>query len=177
MVPALRQSRPRLILGGAAVAGAASLAAYAALAAARLGLLLALVGAAAAVVLATGLSLRATGLATSALVLLGGEYAGFFAVRGGTVDPRAPLYGAGFLVVAELAFAALELRAGTPEPGLVERRAAVLLGLALATIAAGTAVIAAAALPLDGGVVLTAVGVLASVALLLALGRLAVRSR
>jgi hypothetical protein len=145
--------------------------------AARLGGALALVGAIAVAVLIAALLLRIPALIAPALALLGAEYAALFAVRGDTVDVRAPLYAAGFLVVAELAFAALELRAGTPEPGLVARRAALLVAVALAGVAAGLVVLAAAAAPLDGGVGLEAVGIGASVVLVAALGRVAVRSR
>ena len=107
--------------------------------------------------------LRLPALVTPALALLGAEYAGLFVVRGDTLDVRAPLYGAAFLVVAELAFAALELRAGTPEPGLVARRAAVLVGAAAGGVDRRTVVLAAAAAPLDGGVALEAVGIVAAV--------------
>lgn len=127
--------------------------------------------------LCAALVLRRPGLVTPALVLVGGEFAGVFLVRKGSVDVRAPLYGVGLLLVAELAFAALELRAGTAEPGLVERRVAVLAGLGLAGVLAGTLVLAAATVPLDGGVALEAVGVAAAVAALLLLGRLAGRPR
>jgi hypothetical protein len=125
--------------------------------------------------LCAALVVRLPGLIAPALVLLGGEYAGLFLVREQTVDVRAPLYGAGLLLVAELAFAALELRAGKPEPGLAPRRAALLAALALGSVLAGTAVIAAATVPLEGGVALEALGVSAAVAALLLLGRLATR--
>ena len=121
--------------------------------------------------------LRKPGLVAPALVVLGGEYAGLFLVRNETVDVRAPLYGVGLLLVAELAFAALELRAGTPEPGLLARRAALVAMLALGGVLAGAVVLAAATVPLEGGVALQAVGVVAAVGALLLLGRLASRPR
>jgi hypothetical protein len=121
--------------------------------------------------------LRAPGLIAPALVLLGGEFAGLFLVRERAVDVRAPLYGVGLFLVAELSFAALELRAGRPEPGLVPRRAALLALLALASVLAGTLVLAAASVPLAGGVALEAVGVAAAVGSLILLGRMAARPR
>lgn len=133
-------------------------------------------GIAAVAILAAALALRLPGLIAPALVVLGGEYAVLFIVREATVDVRAPLYGAGFLVVAELAFAAVELRAGTPDPGLIARRTAALVGLALGGIVLGAVVLAAATVPLEGGIALEAVGVAAAVGLLVVLGRLAVRS-
>jgi hypothetical protein len=120
--------------------------------------------------------LRSPRLAVAALVLLGAEYAGFFLVRGSTVDERAPLYGAGFLVVAELAFAAMERRApGTRELALF--RVIALVALAIAAVALGAAVLAVAAPPAGGGVALHAVGVAAAVALVVLLGRLALRTQ
>ena len=169
--------RTRLILGIAAVTGAAGLAAYAAVDAARLGVTIGIVGAIGVIVLAVALSLRLTALITPALALLGAEYAALFVVRGDTIDVRAPLYAAGFLVVAELAFATLELRAGAPEAGLVPRRAAMLVAIAAGSVITGAVVLAAAAAPLEGGIALEAVGLVAAVVLLVALGRVAVRSR
>ena len=162
------------MLALAAVAGAAGLTTYAAVVATRLGGLLAMVGVA---VLAAALVLRLPALVMPGLALLGAEYAGLFLVRGDTLDVRAPLYGAAFLVVAELTFAAIELRAGTPEAGLVPRRAAWLVGAAAAGVVVGLVVLAAAAAPLDGGLGLEAVGIAAAVVLVAALGRAAVRSR
>lgn len=150
---------------------------YAAVVASRLGVVLAIVGGVAVGVLVVGLLLRFPPLITTALALLGAEYAVLFVVRGDTVDVRAPLYGAAFLVTAELAFGALELRAGRSEPMLAPRRAAMLVLVAAGSVVTGLIVLAAAATPLDGGVALEAIGVVAAVGLLVALGRVAVRSR
>jgi hypothetical protein len=164
-------------LAAAALLGAGGLTAYAAVVADRLGGALAIVGGIGVAVLAAALVLRLAVLVTPALALLGAEYAALFAVRGDTIDVRAPLYGAAFLVVAELAFAALELRAGAPEPGLLARRALILLAVALGGVVVGLVVLAAAAAPLNGGIGLEAVGIAAAVGLVVALGRAAVRSR
>jgi hypothetical protein len=150
---------------------------YAAVVASRLGVVLAIVGGVAVGVLVIGLLLRFPPLITTALALLGAEYAVLFVVRGDTVDVRAPLYGAAFLVTAELAFGALELRAGRSEPMLAPRRAAMLVLVAVGSVVTGLIVLAAAATPLGGGVALEAIGVVAAVGLLVALGRVAVRSR
>jgi hypothetical protein len=161
----------------AAITGAAGLTVYAAVVATRLGGLLAMIGVVGVAVLAAALALRLPALVTPGLALLGAEYAGLFVIRGDTLDVRAPLYGAAFLVVAELAFAAIELRAGRAEPGLVARRVAVLAGAAATGVIVGLVVLAAAAAPLDGGLGLEAVGIAAAVVLVAALGRAAVRSR
>jgi hypothetical protein len=175
-IQAPRPARARLILGTAAVLAAAALATHAAVDAERLRWLLAAGGAAATVALALAIVLRSPRLAVAGLVLLGAEYAGFFLVRDSTVDQRAPLYGAGFLVVAELAFAAMERRAaGTRELALF--RVIALVALAVAAVALGAAVLAVAALPAGGGVALHAVGVAAAVVLVVLLGRLALRTQ
>jgi hypothetical protein len=176
-ISAPRPPRTRLILGLAAVGGAAATAAYAAAVAARLGIALGILGALAVVVLVAALALRLPALIAPALALLGAEYTALFVVRGGTIDVRAPLYGAAFLGVAELAFATLELRAGAPEPGLVARRTAVLVSVAGGGVVAGAIVLAAAAAPVAGGLGLEAVGVAAALVLLVALGRAAAGSR
>ena len=103
--------------------------------------------------------LRRPRLAVLGLLLLG-------------ADQRAPLYGAGFLVVAELAFAAMERRApGTRELALF--RVIVIAALGVTAVALGALVLAFAAIPAGGGVALHAVGVVAAVGLVLLLGRLA----
>jgi hypothetical protein len=136
----------------------------------------AIVGGLGVAVLAAALILRLLPLITAGLALLGAAYAVLFALRGATIDVRAPLYGAALLVVAELAFASVELRAGRAEPALAARRAATLVLVAAGAVVTGLVVLAVAATPLDGGVGLEAVGVAAAVALLVALGRVAVRS-
>ena len=150
---------------------------YAALVAPSLAAVLGIVGAIGVGVLAAALVLRFPPLIAPGLALLGAEYAVLFVVRGDTIDVRAPLYGAAFLVTAELAFGAVELRAGRAEPVLAARRAATLVLLALGSVAIGLVVLAASATPLEGGVGLEAVGVAAAVGLLVTLGGVAVRSR
>jgi hypothetical protein len=174
-VPAPRQARARLGLTAAVAFGAGALGAYAALDAERLGALLGAGGAAATVALVFASLLRRPRLAVGGLVLLGAEYAGYFLVRGATVDQRAPIYGAAFLGVAELTFTAMERRApGSPELALF--RVIAIAGLAVAAVALGTLVLAFAAIPAGGGVALHAVGVVAAVGLVLLLGRIALRS-
>jgi hypothetical protein len=159
------------------VAGAAGLAVYAGLSADRLGTLLGTIAGVGVLVLALALATREAAFVSAGLVVLGGAYAGLFLVREGSVDTRAPLYGAGFFLVAELAFAALELRAGTAEHGLLARRAALVFALALGGIVLGAFTLATASIPIEGGLVLQAAGVAAAVTLGVALGRLAVRAR
>ncbi len=103
-------------------------------------------------------------LATPYVAALGFEIDG--------IDTRAPLIAALLFAVAELAYWSLELR-GTlaDEPGTYLRRVALLAGLAVGTIAAGTGVLAlvetisarGAAIDLAGA--LAAVGAIALLAL------------
>jgi hypothetical protein len=154
---------------------AAALAAYAAAEADSLRGLLAGGGVAATLAIAVACLLRRPRLTVAGLVLLGAEYTGFFLVRGSTVDQRAPLYGAGFLLVAELAFAAIERRVvGSRELALL--RMVTLAALGLAAVALGTLVLAFAAIPAGGGLVLHAVGVVAAVTVVVLLGQLALRA-
>jgi hypothetical protein len=176
-IQAQRHAHPSLTLAAAALLGAGGLTVYAAVVVPRLGVVLATVGAIGVAVLAAALVLRVAPLIAPGLALVGAEYAVLFVVRGDTIDVRAPLYGAAFLVTAELAFDAVGLRAGRAEPVLAGRRAAMLVLVALGSVVAGLVVLAAASVPVDGGVGLEAVGIVAAVALLVALGRVAVRSR
>ena len=139
--------------------------------------MLGLVGLIGAGVLAAALVLRLAVLIGPGVALLGIEYAAYFAVQGDAVDTRAPVYGVCFLAVAELAYGALELRGGAPEAGLTSRRVLALALLAVGSIFLGLLVLAAASTPLEGGLGLEAVGIAAAVALLVGLGRLALRTR
>jgi hypothetical protein len=159
------------------LAGAVGLAVYAGLSADRLGTLLGTVGGVGVLILALAFATREAAFVAPGVVVLGGAYAGLFLVREGSVDTRAPLYGAGFFLVAELAFSALELRAGTAERGLLGRRAALVIALAFGGIVLGAFTLAAASIPIEGGLALQAAGVAAAVALGVAIGRLAVRAR
>jgi len=81
------------------------------------------------------------------------------------LDPAAPLYGAGLLVMAELAYWSLELRGpGREETGVVLRRLAALAALALLSVLLGAFVFVVTAAPLGGGLLWDAVGVLAAAA-------------
>jgi len=123
--------------------------------------------------LALGLALRAPTAVAWSLLLLGAEYGAWLAGRGAEVDTRAPLYAAGLLLTAELAFDGLERSAVRPESEVVARRSLQLAGLALAAITVAAAVLAAATIPVRGSVALTALGVLAATLVLVLVARLA----
>jgi hypothetical protein len=111
------------------------------------------------------------------LALLGAAYAAHLALDGGSVDTRAPLEAAGLLLVAELAFDSLEQGVARASPELAALRVAVLAGLMVGSIVLGAGILAVAAIPLQGGVVLTAVGVAAAGVALALLALLARRGR
>ena len=109
------------------------------------------------------------------LVAPAAAYAAELALRddGATVDAAAPLYGAGLLLLAELAYWSVELRGPQREERrLVLRRAGALTGLALGSIILGALVVTITAVPLGGGVVWNAVGVAAAAAALALIVRL-----
>ena len=131
-------------------------------------------GAFAVLALIGGVSSGTATLVPWAVAALGGEYAVWLTLRGGGVDTRSPLYAAGLLLVAELAYWALDRRSlAVPDVELEVRRALRLLVALAASIAVGAALLAASAASVGGGVALEAVGVAAAVALLLLVARLA----
>jgi hypothetical protein len=121
--------------------------------------------------LACALALRWPTLLAWSLALLGAEYAVWLTERGGAVDTRSPLYAAGLLLVAELGYEGVDWSFVRVETELHARRGLQLAGLALGALAAGTVVLAAAAVPVGGGVALTAVGVVAAALALLLIVR------
>lgn len=133
-------------------------------------------------VLALGLLLAslsfgwAAGIAWT-LVLLAGEYAGALAANDQTVvDPGAPLYAAGLLLLAELAYWSLELRGrGREEHRVVVRRLTALGALAFGSVVLGAFVVVVTAAPLGGGLVWDVIGVGAAAGTLAILARLARR--
>jgi hypothetical protein len=97
------------------------------------------------------------------LVVLGGVYA--WTLGGGRVDQWAPLYAAGLLAVAELAYWSIELRGRAQDAeGLTERRASLIATLALVAVGAGGLVLAATSLQVGSGVATDLLGVAAAVA-------------
>jgi hypothetical protein len=97
----------------------------------------------AAALLAVGLVLRWPILIPAAVCVLATPYVAALGFEIDGIDTRAPLVAALLFAVAELAYWSLELR-GTlaDEPGTYLRRVALLAGLAVATIAGGTVVLA-----------------------------------
>ena len=112
-----------------------------------------------------------------ALALLAGEYAVSLALRDlGTVDTAAPLVGAGLLVLAELAYWSVELGGpGREETGLLVRRLAALTMLACLSVGLGALVVVVTALPLGGGLLWDAIGVVAAAGVLAVVASLARR--
>ena len=110
----------------------------------------------------------------SAIVLLAAGYAGSLFLGHPQLDVSAPLVAGGLVLVAELAYLALELRpAVVAERGLLLRRSVVIGALALGSTAAGGAVLGAGALPAGGNLAWEAIGVAAAVGVVAVLTRLA----
>ncbi|HST26436.1 MAG TPA: hypothetical protein VLJ76_10620 [Gaiellaceae bacterium] len=141
--------------------------------AARLQLLQGAVGAAGVAVLAVGLAWRYSPFLVWGLALLGADYALWLELGTHALDQRAPIVGGALLLTAELAFDSLEPEVGRPERTAVLGRAIALAIVVLVAVAAGAIVLAAASIPLSGGIALTAVGAAAVVAVLAVIARLA----
>jgi hypothetical protein len=107
------------------------------------------------------------------LTLLGAEYAVSLLLADEGFDGLAPLYGAGLLAAAEFAYEAVDR--GWFPPGEQARRLALSALLAVGASAVGALVLAVAAVPLTGGVLLEGIGVAAAVGALLVVAALARR--
>jgi hypothetical protein len=120
------------------------------------------VGGAAVFLLVVGLVLGRTAAVPWAVAGLGVAYAA--TLGGEDLDGRVPLYAAGLLLTAELAYWSLELRKGAPdEPGMAVRRLIGLLVAAVVALVAGSLLVAVAHVPLRGGLVVEAIGVAAAI--------------
>jgi hypothetical protein len=120
------------------------------------------VGGAAVFLLLVGLSLGRSAAVPWAIAGLGVAYAA--TLSGDELDGRVPLYAAGLLVTAELAYWALRLRHGArDEPGMALRRVIGLLIAAVAALVAGTLLVAVGQVPLRGGLAVEAIGLAAAI--------------
>lgn len=109
------------------------------------------------------------------LVLLAGAYAAMLADA--HVDEWSPVYAGAFFAVAELAYWSLELRGQAQQAErLTERRAGMIIGLALGAVALGGFVLAATSIPIGSGVAIDVLGAAAAV-LAIALVALVARPR
>jgi hypothetical protein len=119
--------------------------------------------AAALVLLALSLAGAFVSLVPWPLVLLAAAYV--WGIGGGEVDQWSPLYAAALLGIAELAYWSIELRGRTHDAErLNERRASLIVVLALVTIVCGGVVLAATAVPIGRGVAIDLLGAAAAVA-------------
>jgi hypothetical protein len=144
-----------LVAGGIAAADVLRVDAY------RLEVLV--VCAAAVVLLAGALAFGGTSLVPWPLVVLAGAYA--WSLGTGPVDQWAPVYAGALLALAELSYWSLELRGRAQDAErLNERRAGLIVGLALGSVAVGGLVLAATSLPLGSGAAFDLLGVVAAVA-------------
>lgn len=135
-----------------------------------------LAGVVAATVLAGGLILRIPATIPAAICVLAAPYVAALGFEIDGIDTRAPLLAALLFVIAELAYWSLELR-GTlaDEPGTYLRHVALLAGLAVATIGAGTVVLAVVEAVAASGVAIDLVGAVAAVGAIALLALAAVR--
>jgi hypothetical protein len=132
------------------------------------------VGLASVIFLVAALAGRLGGLLPWALALAGAEYAAFLVIRGSSIDAYAPIYGAGLLLVAELAYWSMERRlASPPREGLAFRRGTLVLAGCVGAGGVSGLILAMAELSIRGGLWLEALGVAAAVGSIALLARLA----
>jgi hypothetical protein len=164
-IQAPRPRRARVATGVVALLAAAGLAAYPAAQDIDLHELALGLGGLALALLAFGLFVGWAGALGCGLALLGGEYAVLFAAEGATLDRLTPVYAAGFMFVAEVAFWSIERRVPAwSEAATLEWRLGH-LGAACAGAAGvgALATVSAAAATGGGGVVLESFGVGAAI--------------
>ena len=140
----------------------------------RLGPLVGLVGLLAVLFLVLALLGRYSGLLPWVLALAGAQYTTFLVIRESSIDGYAPIFGAGLLLVAELAYWSIERRVpGPPGEGLTSRRGSLLVAACVAAGGIGGLILAMAELSVRGGLWLEAMGVAAAVGAIAVLARLA----
>ena len=161
-IQALRALGARLKRAVAPLILLAGLAAYPAAEGGVVGEIAAVPGLLAAVLLVVAIATRWAALVPLVLVALVAEYAFVLVTRSEAVDAGAPLYAAGLLLLAEVAYWSLEPAAGAPDRGLFARRVATTAALALGGLAVATFVLVVAALPVAGGLALEALGIAAA---------------
>jgi hypothetical protein len=140
----------------------------------RLGPLVGAVGLAAVLLLVLALVSRKDGFLPWVFALAGAEYAAFLVIRESSIDGFAPIYAAGLLLVAELAYWSIERRVpALPGEGLTFRRGSLVLAACVAAGGVGGLILAMAELSVRGGLWLEALGVAAAVGAIALLARLA----
>ncbi len=131
------------------------------------------VGLLAVLFLVVALTGRVAGFVPWVVALAGAEYAAFLVIREGRIDSYAPVYGAGLLLVIELAYWSIERRFASPGEALTSRRLTLVGAACLAAGGVGGLILAMAELSVNGGLALEIVGVAAAVGALALLARLA----
>jgi hypothetical protein len=142
----------------------------------RLEVLVGAIGLLSVLFLAATLVGRFSGLLPWGIALGGGEYAAYLLLREGTMDGFAPVYAAGLLLVAELAYWSLDRLVRGLGEGLLFRRGSLVLAVCIAGGGIGGLILAAAGFSFTGGLGLEIFGVAAAVAALGLLARLARQS-
>jgi len=123
------------------------------------------VGAAGLLWLSLGLAARWGAALALGVVLLGAEQALRLELGPGTVDPWTPLYAAGLLLTAELAWWSIEPRVPAwSDTAVVLRRLGAITGVCVVAAVVAALIVLAAGAPFRGGLGLELVGVVAAVA-------------
>ena len=120
-----------------------------------------------------GVLLRAAAFLPWGLASCTGAYAAGLLASSAGIDLLSPLFAAGLLLAAELAYWSVEERTGRETIEVLARRLGVVLLLALGTALVGSLLLAAAQARPVGGPAVLALGVAAAVGILALLARLA----
>jgi hypothetical protein len=124
-------------------------------------------GGAGVLALCVGLGARWSAALAFGVAVIGAEHAVRLATGADRVDPWTPLYAAGFLLAAELAWWSIEPRVPAwTEYGMTPRRVATIAGACFGGSVLSALVVLAAGAPLHGGLALELVGVVAATAAL-----------
>jgi hypothetical protein len=144
----------------------------------RLGGLLAAVGGVGFLCFAYGLARSRSWAVPWAVLVFGAAYAGSLFLPEEGVDRHVPLFAVGFVLLAEFGYWTLELRAPiSPEPGMLEQRAALVVAIGLGALVIATIAVIATLVPLGGGVLADLLGVAAAIGAVGVVAWLAERGR
>ena len=126
--------------------------------------------------LAGGLVVARPPLVAVGIAAVGASYIVSLGLDTDAIDRESPVYGAVFLLAAELAWWSLELRVSALPTPLLLRRVRILAGATLGALVAGAAVLASARVEPNGGLLLVAAGSAAAVGALFLVAALAGRA-
>ena len=116
--------------------------------------------------LALGIAARWPSFIAPGLALAGAQYAIYLLAERDSVDPAAPIFAGAYVLVGELAYAALDRQSPAADLGARTRRVLTSVATVAGSVALGGLVLVSAGLSVRGGLELEALGILAAAATL-----------